>query len=589
MSFYKLQIPEGVSTNDYAPSLSPDIKSQSTFQFMRKWYDTCLNSHRYCTRRQDMKSARDFGLPTRLLDVGPSDSINWRLRITSEDHLEAIEAGYVTLSHRWGLSHFIKLTSPDLGKFRQGLPISELPNTFQDAILVTRSLGIRYIWIDSICISQDDDKIDWVKEAPRMHQVYGHARFNIVAAHSEGPEGTLFRLRDPSLAESIVAESLEDEIQIIWDRDTTYEDFNQAPLMERGWVFQERLLAPRMLHFGKNQVYWRCKGLFAGEGFPFGAQVTDEPDSDSDGMAMDGVVTTALIGIATDTLDSLLYGFVGEDVWADEWTRFVEDYSRCALTFAADKLVALSGIANLVCETRSFEYLAGLWKTENLAQQLCWSRSEDHAAPQSVMDGRSHTYRAPSWSWASINEPIKHYGILQHFEKPIIKVSEATVVSKGASMTADVEAGHIKLRGYLLPYFKHNDKKVDVRWTDDWDRSCFEIRFDREDTTGHSDASNSNSWILPIICRQVKHRGERVYHGQGILLQKMADSTTKPAAGVAQISSCRRRGHVMFRCNGESWKDVLGFGAEFDHGSEEVIGFVDDQGNRAKFEEITII
>ncbi|KAK4232227.1 heterokaryon incompatibility protein-domain-containing protein [Podospora fimiseda] len=320
MRFHKLQLPDGLAMNDYLPSLSTDMKCPSTFQFMKNSHNTCLNTYRYCLQRQGMKSASGFGLPTRLIDVGPPGSLNWHLRITSEDSLDEIEAGYIWTN------------------FERGLPISELPNTFQDTITVTRHLGIRYIWIDSICISQDDDKIDWAKEAPRMHHVYGHASFNIVTAHSEGLEGTLFWHRDSSLAEPIVAESFEGEIHILWNE----------YLLPGCWI-SERI---------------RCTGgvrrFFAGEGFRFGAQVIDEPDSsDSHDMAQQGVVATALIGIATGTLDSLLYSFVDEAIWVEQWTRFVEDYSGCALTFASDKLVALSGITSIIRETKSFEYLAG--------------------------------------------------------------------------------------------------------------------------------------------------------------------------------------------------------------------------------------
>jgi hypothetical protein len=103
---------------------------------------------------------------------------------------------YLTLSHRWGGTVTAKLLKTTSVTLKEGFSVANLPLVFQHAIMVTRQLGERYIWIDSLCIFQDeDDRSDWEKEASLMEKVYYHGWINISATGAADDSEGLFRQR----------------------------------------------------------------------------------------------------------------------------------------------------------------------------------------------------------------------------------------------------------------------------------------------------------------------------------------------------------------------------------------------------------
>ncbi|KAK4118141.1 HET-domain-containing protein, partial [Parathielavia appendiculata] len=198
-------------------------------------------------------------LPSRLVDVGSSNADGCRLYLPSEN-----ETGlYIALSHCWGGVTPTQTTQGNFESFTQQIP-EPLPQTFSDAVAVTRAFGIRYLWIDSLCIIQDSPE-DWALHAPLMAKVYGDAWVTISAdAAADSFEGFLqhadrgrfraVRSRRGSAACSELAKLLV----------TFCRSRNSVPdsrLSTRGWVFQERALAPRTLHFGSAEVGWECRSL----------------------------------------------------------------------------------------------------------------------------------------------------------------------------------------------------------------------------------------------------------------------------------------------------------------------------------------
>jgi Heterokaryon incompatibility protein (HET) len=145
--------------------------------------------------------------------------------------------------------------------------MSSLLQTFQDAIWVTRCLHVRYLWIDSLCIMQDkDDLSDWVYEAASMHKVYSNSLLNIAATGASDSSNGLFVQQDPQ--EFIPAEvnlplqglqpsAVPVKYQLT-DISFWQKELSQAPPNRREWVVQKRLLAPRVLHFGRSQLMWEC-------------------------------------------------------------------------------------------------------------------------------------------------------------------------------------------------------------------------------------------------------------------------------------------------------------------------------------------
>lgn len=207
--------------------------------------------------------------PTGLIDIGESITADVRLIVTSES---SPNGPYVTLSHCWGSARSLQLTSSSLADLKLLILVGDLPRTFKESFEVTRRLGLRYIWIDSLCIIQDS-KDDWLHEAALMHKVYSHSYCTIAAAASgDGYQG-LFRHRAPHFL-------YPSEIEIPWlsrtgkyqliDYDFWSSQVQDQPLHRRGWVVQERLLAPRVLHFSSQQLLWECCELDAAEKYPRG-------------------------------------------------------------------------------------------------------------------------------------------------------------------------------------------------------------------------------------------------------------------------------------------------------------------------------
>ena len=117
---------------------SMDSSSSTAFQRIRGWLSACDTGHQ-CR-------PRDTPLPTRALDVGVAGADFIRLV-----HGRGTVAPFAALSHRWGTSHRLTLTRENMPELQRGIRLSEIPQTFRDAVSIARALGIRYLWIDSLC------------------------------------------------------------------------------------------------------------------------------------------------------------------------------------------------------------------------------------------------------------------------------------------------------------------------------------------------------------------------------------------------------------------------------------------------------
>jgi hypothetical protein len=106
----------------------------------------------------------------------------------------------MTLSHCWGPAQLITTTANTIEQKKAGIPLEDLPQTFKDAVALTRNLGIRYLWIDSLCIKQLD-KDDWEREASKMGSVYLHSYLNIAATSSAEGRAGCFKERVVSVVE----------------------------------------------------------------------------------------------------------------------------------------------------------------------------------------------------------------------------------------------------------------------------------------------------------------------------------------------------------------------------------------------------
>jgi len=343
------------------------------------------------------------------------------------------ETYYAALSYCWGsnwaLHDTYKTTENNLKNKLECIPFELLPKTIRHAVVITRQLGIKYLWVDALCIIQDS-KADWGKEAAKMGTIYSKAIVTIAAetgsscdsgmlaeenkepepeemeegeGEGEGKTETFFE--DTSTTETVVSGNSagDDDDEIFWiQADSLYltegeieQDLNDAPLQTRGWTFQERMLSARIIHFCAYSIFWECRQCFADK---------------SRLLASDGTMAEKTVpGLAT-TIHAAKKGVsIPSEESGDaarQWPTIarwymivIKEYSRRVLSYATDRFPAISAVARLVQSQTRSEYLAGLWLT-NLHCGLFWiSIGPAVRSPQA--------YIAPSFSWAACQNPVR--------------------------------------------------------------------------------------------------------------------------------------------------------------------------------------
>lgn len=329
-------------------------------------------------------------LPTRILDVGLDSSDNI-LRLYEPCGKRGL---YIALSHCWGDPSTVtlpKTTQSTLKAHLDGIEWSSLSKTFQDAVTITRKLGIQYIWIDSLCIIQGD-KEDWEVESAKMASVYGDAYLVIFATvATNGSHGCSLgrpRSHEVSVTDTnghlhtlFVRERLGDEHGIL-----SNPMLGSFALLERGWVFQERLLAQRVIHYGNTELIWECKS---------------EARCECSQNAHEGNILKLLF-------QNILDGPVDRLKFMDLWWDIIDGYTRARLTYTSDRLVGISSLARrLHCPTLG-RYFAGLWE-HCLLEGLLWIAGAQQRTVHFKNPGLSDNYipsTVPSWSWASVEHWI---------------------------------------------------------------------------------------------------------------------------------------------------------------------------------------
>ncbi|PMD47672.1 HET-domain-containing protein, partial [Hyaloscypha variabilis F] len=350
------------------------------------WANSCLKSHELC-RNHWKHSSSQRQLPTRLLDVGETRHEPY-IRLQATNNIPS-DTPYLTLSHCWGSKRLISLTTETMSNFEKAIQISDLPSTFRDAVDFVRSCGLRYLWIDSLCIVQNSPD-DWGKESSLMAAAYSHAILNLSAAGAKDGEGCLFhRSKSFKTQPCIMYASAEDKTSfsfICRPYDAWGTSIETSPLGTRGWVLQERLLSPRIIHFASDQLFWECCQGYDAEILPW-----------SSIRSSNGHLKSLSSNIREFELD--------DEKLHKYWRDTVSKYSKCKLSVSSDKLPAISGLASRFCRQLKLsptDYLAGIWRNR-LPEDFIWTTNWRYGGSDSCVRVPD---RAPSWSWASIDGEI---------------------------------------------------------------------------------------------------------------------------------------------------------------------------------------
>lgn len=342
--------------------------------------------------------------PTRLVNVGRHDG---KIKLV-EGNNQTLK--YLCLSHCWGGQQIITTTRSTLTDRMQEIRIEELSKTFAEAVGITRCFEIDYIWIDSLCIIQDD-QADWELESAQMASIYHDAYFTIAATKSSNGDGGLFA-STPDFEVSGTTPAGEDYYLIFRKRiehnlsvDNTVAQF---PLMARAWVYQERMLSSRVLHFGYHELFFECSNDAYCECGNIGFL------GYTDNIPLPNPKTMYSSALESYSLTS--NGVRSNRAWVESaryyiarvWRSLIMFYTGLHLTVADDRLAALGGVARKFAEKRESPYLAGLFK-DSLLDDLLWISFN-------CKQPRLPQWRAPSWSWASIETHINYEDGLVYYD-----------------------------------------------------------------------------------------------------------------------------------------------------------------------------
>ena len=435
-------------------------------QLVRQWLQDCLLEHHSCR-----KTKHTSFVPTRLLQIRPAADgvLMVRLVITGN---EERHTRYCALSHCWGQAQDVpRLTQATLAELQQPFESTSLPRTFRDAVSIAYTLVVGYLWIDSLCIMQDSAD-DWTREATTMQSVYENSTCTIAAADSENPHGGCLYSRDPlTYVPCNVPYSKDPPIYAHSPARPSgqFHNLYSSPLMRRAWIVQERFLSPRILFCGKLGMFWMCSAGVADEREPLGCtrllmkpkKLLGQEASFSNFLAAGPdprpsfhvQMQHLLLAARNIRLDSANPSHLAE--FYCRWWKVIGQYTRCQMTRSADKLVALSGMANRVQAEHGKEYIAGLWK-HSLLLDLLWLR-DWHQDTSNSSRVRPPAYRAPSWSWAAVDGPIAacadywYRACTAVRATPMAEVLEISLSTHSSDLrkTGQIFGGHLTLAGVI--------------------------------------------------------------------------------------------------------------------------------------------
>jgi hypothetical protein len=413
---------------------------------IKEWLAECCgfeHGHDRCKQQDPGRS-----LPRRLLDLGTIPGTGDDLRLAHTAGLDPATTRYTTLSHCWGplvVTPPLKTTMSSMDDFSSLISFRSLPQNFKDAVSLTRMLSIRYLWIDSLCIVQDDVR-DWQAESSRMASYYQNSYLNIAAAASAHCYGGFIKDLDPSLygSSSYAVGSYPGGVARIRTTTATEgmrlrHDLTENPLLQRAWVLQEQILSPRTVFcFGNIQMYWQCRNVFT----------TEDGSLHAQRLALLWYRVERPFDMSNFRTAHLL------------WWYLVGDYSRRRLTYRTDRGPAIAGLVEFYRYATGHTPLLGLWR-ETLCYDLSWAatgrKSLADADSEAVTSQQAAQF--PTWSWLSAvtaeGEPNIEMWVNQDEVEAGMVATELEVLSANATwhgppFTSGLQSAKLEVRGLAM-------------------------------------------------------------------------------------------------------------------------------------------
>ncbi|KAK2033894.1 heterokaryon incompatibility protein [Colletotrichum zoysiae] len=366
---------ERFSTADHDPNLYVQLAGWR----MKR----CKASHKLC-------KPRSSEMPTRVIAVGQAGQ-NPRLMVTN-----GLQEPYLALSYCWGPGRdTFSLTHETKDELFGGVTEGKLTKTHQESIHFARALGIEYVWIDALCIIQGDAD-DWTFESQRMAHVYGNADLTLIAGRSEDArDGFITNRLEQKVPPCALplAPNTKDTVNVCLPRSHTY-----GPVSTRGWCFQEEKLSTRAVILGQEQIISQCRS---------------ETNWEDGQVNFADLKPTFLIpGFFTGATHSA----ADKETTLSMWYEFVDTYMMRDLSNPHDIFAAIASIAGLARDVLGSRYLAGLWE-DDLVRGLLWKPRHQVngffkgplTRPKPTPFAPVPVVRAPSWSWASVQGPVRRF------------------------------------------------------------------------------------------------------------------------------------------------------------------------------------
>ena len=340
---------------------------------IQRCFNECIKSH-HSTCPSNLNPI----LPRRVVDV-ESDKGPEKLSLHLTNSGE--RAKYVALSYCWGDPPHPFVTTRNTLENPTKIDWGQTPATIRDAVLVTRSLGIRYLWVDALCIIQGDE-IDKTEEIREMGMIYKNATLTISAASSPNVNSGFLKDR-PVTNFPMPIVSPDGDYGTLWIRGPNLTPHDE-PLDKRGWTLQEAMLSPRMLYYSSKDLIWKCQ------------KTTFKP------VVPDHDLYSVLPGMVP-ILPSTVFNIPSQkkiDI-SDFWAMIQTSYSNRHLQLFEDRFRAIGGIAEELQRVSNDIYIAGLWKN-SIVKDLAWARTKGDWKN----GGGLLPYQSPSWSWLAYFRPV---------------------------------------------------------------------------------------------------------------------------------------------------------------------------------------
>ncbi|KAL0959032.1 hypothetical protein HGRIS_014339 [Hohenbuehelia grisea] len=381
-----------------------DVASPLALDEAKKCIAHCIHHHEDCP-----PPPHDPELPARVVDC--QDPAHPKLASAQPNTM--MRGAYIALSYVWGEAQPHSTTTANLAHYHKNIDPAWLPQTVRDAIVITHAFGVRYLWLDTLCIIQDSDE-DKVQQLAQMARIYSEAYFTIVVANaSRVSHGFLEprsapRIPGPSLQVWCPATAQLGTVQIGYelihcDKETKAQIYaaDNDPIHARGWCLQERFLSPRSLEYTSRTLRFHCQMRSRNVG---GSRFQSNRFSESQ-------LTISLFNPNPFAeTDGTFPGLSSKTFLADPerrryahavlhlWKSILKEYTKRSITHPSDKLLALAGVVERFYKLRNSKYYAGIWEDTLLTDLLWTSVTERGSQPAQ--------YRAPTWSWAALDNQV---------------------------------------------------------------------------------------------------------------------------------------------------------------------------------------